>query len=37
MRRLRESSEGFSFVELIVATAIMMILASAAMQASERN
>lgn len=31
MRKLRESSDGFSFIELIVATAIMMILASAAM------
>ena len=31
MRRWRESSGGFSFIELIVATAIMMILASAAM------
>jgi general secretion pathway protein G len=31
MRRFRSSSGGFTFVELIVATAVMMILASAAM------
>jgi general secretion pathway protein G len=31
MTRLRRSSEGFSFIELVVATAIMMVLASAAM------
>ena len=31
MRRFRQSSEGFSFIELVVATAIMMVLASAAM------
>ena len=31
MKRFRQSSEGFSFIELVVATAIMMVLASAAM------
>jgi general secretion pathway protein G len=31
MRSLRTSSAGFSFVELVVATAIMMVLASAAL------
>lgn len=31
MRWLRQSSSGFSFIELVVATAIMMVLASAAM------
>jgi general secretion pathway protein G len=31
MRRFRRSPEGFTFVELVVATAVMLILASAAM------
>jgi general secretion pathway protein G len=31
MRSLRASSSGFSFIELVVATAIMMVLASAAL------
>src|SRR5262245_22660957 len=31
MRMLRKSSEGFTFIELIVTTAIIMILASAAL------
>src|SRR5947207_232516 len=31
MTRLHQSSEGFSFIELVVATAIMMVLASAAL------
>jgi len=31
MRRLARSSDGFTFIELVVATAVMMVLASAAM------
>jgi len=31
MRSLRQSSNGYSFIELVVATAIMMVLASAAL------
>jgi general secretion pathway protein G len=31
MRRFRKSTAGFSFIELVVATAVMMILASAAL------